>query len=177
MSSSRKTVLIVGLLAFATGGHAFIQSRLSGGKALYVSKLEPGERVRDLASLEVVDLKDGTSSTLLTGSACEAIVVFASVCPFCHEAAVKEARRGDGLAVPTVWVSDTDDPGAREFRELVHKDSRVVFQPDIKKVLAIQAVPAVVLIRNGEEVLDVWPYRGNDKPERFEKLCTSSVAS
>lgn len=177
MSGSRKTFMIVGLLALVTGAHAFIQAKLSGGGNVYVSRLELGERVRDLASLAVTDLADGTPTTLLTGSSCEVVVVFESTCPWCHEAAQREARREEGPALPTTWVVPTDDPGAREFRELVHSDSRVVFRDDIKKVLDIQAVPAALLIRDGEEVLNTWPYQGNEKPERYEKQCTAAVES
>ncbi len=170
-SSGRKTALIVGILAFLTGAHWFVQERMAGGRALYVSTVDPGERIAGLASLEVLDFASGDVATLLGDGACELVVFYASTCPFCHEAALKEARRESGPTVPTIWVTDTDDDAAKKFMDFVHEDSRVAFRKGIKKTLGIQAVPAAILVRNGEEVLDTWPYRGNESPERFEALC------
>ena len=174
-SGFRKSALLVGVLALVTGGHWFVQEQLAGGKPLLVSKIDPGERIEGLTTLEVLDFETGSPTTLIGDGTCEVVVFYAATCPFCHEAALKEARREEGLALPTTWVTDTDDEEAREFMEFVHEDSRVVFFKGAKKKLGIQAVPAGFLIRNGEELLDAWPYRGNEAPERFMGLCEASA--
>jgi len=174
-SGFRKSALLVGVLALVTGGHWFVQEQLAGGKVLLVSKIDPGERIDGLTSLEVMDFETGAPTTLLGDGTCEIVVFYAATCPFCHEAALKEARRDEGLLFPTTWVTDTDDEGAGEFTDFVHEDTRVVFYEGMKKMLGIQAVPAGFLIRNGEEVLDAWPYRGNETPDRFEGLCEKSA--
>lgn len=170
-SGFRKSALLVGLLALVTGGHWFVQEQLAGGKPMLVSRFDPGETIDGLVSLEVADFRTGATTTLLGEATCEVVVFYAATCPFCHEAALKEARREAGLALPTTWVTDTDDEGAREFTDFVHEDTRVVFHEGMKKKLGIQAVPAGFLIRNGVEILDAWPYRGNEPPERYEGLC------
>lgn len=100
---------------------------------------------------------------------CRVYVAFHSTCPFCRDAAAKEASHPQYL--PTTWIAAPDDVDWRSYVPRVHSQSVVVLDPDLYSLLEVRAVPAGFLVDEGGVVRWVWPYQGSETAAFLLEKC------
>jgi hypothetical protein len=170
---SRRGLFITALALF-TASNVFIQTRRASGDPVSVTTMDIGDRVDDLAVVDI-HASHAPGEPLLVPGTCQLVVVFSATCPFCAKSALSESRYADdgGVRLPTTWVTDVQDADAKEFRDLVAPDSRVVFAEKALDKLDVQAVPAAILVGADGTVIDQFAYTGTEDHEELVGQCAA----